>query len=374
MGFYNFNKPVVGGRFFGRSAALRTINDGFSMGRSYAIGGGSKIGRTSILAQLHQLLREQLITNKKQTRQTPIYIDMVNVPHKIALVTVKYYWEALIRGARSATVDSGGLPPMPENPLLQKRCPEPWKTLREQINQLEKLTVGTSAWSHYVWLIDNADLLFEPVHEEEAVFIRELMTNEISHDHTSVVLAGGRMLKESFTDIDSPFKAARQYNLGLFNEQECRNLCRAGIPQLEPQIIEQLFALTGGHPYALQRLLAVLEMQYPPYNIELAVTQAENDLTNLWQSVWDEIDFGRDLNYSGTYAAPEHLLMQLLIETNSPIELRNAERELGLKPLREVADLFEYLGIVQRGILGDARMVNANVTLWNTWYRQRVRE
>lgn len=372
MGFYTYDKPLAGARFCGRAILLRTLRDGLRLGRSFALGGGPKTGRTSLLAQLHYLLREQRSLVSHQTRQVPVYLDAAANAGGAAVVVAKTYWDALIRGARNAAVEGGGLPPLGASPL-EKRCPEPWKVVRHEIAELERLTVGTSAWSRYVWLVDNADRLLERGREDEAVFLRDLMSGALPCEPTAVVLAGGRTLRESFTETDAPFPAARPVAVGLFHDNEARALMRSGLGKLETHTIDSLLALTGRHPYALQRLLAELELQHPPYALDAALLRAQADLNDLWQAVWNEIDLGRDLSYSGTYAAPEHALMQLLIDTNGPVELRRAERELGLKPLREIADLFEYIGVAERVLLGDARMVHAHVPLWNAWYTTRVR-
>jgi hypothetical protein len=372
LGFYAYDKPLAGARFCGREVLLRTLRDGLRLGRSFALGGGPKSGRTSLLAQLHHVLREPRASAPRQALQAPIYFDGAASVGPLPVAVARAWWDALLRGARNAAIESGGLPPLAPT-TLEKRCPEPWKVLRSELVQLERVTIGTSAWSRHVWLIDNADHLLAHGRDDEAAFVRDLMAGAILREPAAVVLAGGRTLHESFAETKSPFPAARPINVGLFNEREAQALIHLGLPRLDPGLVETLLSLTGRHPYVLQRLLAELELQQPHYNLDAAVAAAQSDLEALWQAVWEQIDLGRDLCHSGTYAAPEHALMQFLTESAAPVELHAAERALGLKPLRETADLFEYLGVAERVLLGDARMIRAHVALWNGWYGDRVR-
>ena len=97
-------------------------------------------------------------------------------------------------------------------------------------------------------------------------------------------------------------------------------------------------------------------------------------MIELFEAVWRELDLGRGVTYRGAYAAPEHALLQHLIECGAPVDLKTAERDLGIKPLREFAELLEYCGVVERVLVGDTTCFRAPGRLWNSWYSARVRQ
>ena len=72
------------------------------------------------------------------------------------------------------------------------------------------------------------------------------------------------------------------------------------------------------------------------------------------------------------YAAPEHALMQLLIDYGAGCDVKSAERELGIRPLKEYAEMLEYVGVGEKAILGNDVQVRPQFDLWNIWYAERV--
>ena len=92
-----------------------------------------------------------------------------------------------------------------------------------------------------------------------------------------------------------------------------------------------------------------------------------------FESIWDTIDDGRELTYRGSYAAPEHAIMQTLIHAgNRGLTAKQLEREIGLRPIKEYTEVLEYLGVIERTMRGPSFLLTASCTLWNDWYRERI--
>ena len=89
--------------------------------------------------------------------------------------------------------------------------------------------------------------------------------------------------------------------------------------------------------------------------------------------IWNEFDLERGISYRGAYAAPEHALMQLLIELGSEgCSSREAERRLGVRPIKEYSEFLEFLGVVERITRQDYYILRGGFQLWNTWYSERI--
>ena len=52
--------------------------------------------------------------------------------------------------------------------------------------------------------------------------------------------------------------------------------------------------------------------------------------------------------------------------------VKMAERELGIKPLKEFAELLEYCGVAERRMVANDTVLVAHVGLWNIWYAERI--
>lgn len=354
--------------FFGREVLLRSLREAVRHGRSVVVCGGPKTGRTSTLRELARLLRDD--AERGQHRVVPVVFDATSPPGRAPAPVVARRWRDALDGAlRAAAVETGArVPPLTE----PARGSVVWQALRASLAELERSAAGTAAWSRHVWLVDDADCLLEAGREDELAFVADLTRGALPGGPVAVVLAGGRRLRESALEAAGPFTGLRTLGLGALDDGAARALARAGAPDLDPPTLADLLRLSGRHPWVLQRLLTELEAQATGPDLGEAHLRAAAELEVLWQRVWDEIDLGRGLTYRGAYAAPEHALLQLLVESGAPLDVPTAERQLGLRHLRETAELLEYLGVAERRLRADTPVFQALGALWGAWYGDRV--
>lgn len=372
MAVYVFDRPVVGpGAFFGREVLLRSLRDAVRHGRSVIVCGGPLTGRTSTLLELARLLRDGSAREQRRTRVVPVVIDAASPPGRMTTQATHRYADALDAARRASAVATGAVAPSLTAPL-RRPVAEPWKALRDSLAELERAAAGTSAWGHHAWLVDNADHLLEAGREDELGFVRDLAQAGLPGGPVAVVLAGGRRLRESLAEARGPFAGLRALALGALDEGAARALARRGVRDLEPPTVAELLRLSGRHPWVLQRLLADLEAQPTAPDLDEALRQVGGELETLWQRLWDELDLGRALTYRGAYAAPEHAFLQLLVEGDAAIDVALAERQLGLRPLRETAECLEYLGLAERRLKADTPVFRALGALFGAWYGERV--
>ena len=108
-------------------------------------------------------------------------------------------------------------------------------------------------------------------------------------------------------------------------------------------------------------------------NLRAAADNASMRLEPIFERLWSAFDRGRGVNYRGSYAAPEHALMQVLMEMGEyGCTSKQAEREVGLRPLKEFADFLVSCAVVERNMRDNQYVLQAKNMLWNDWYRQRI--
>src|SRR4051794_34975323 len=97
MSAFVYDKPVVGvGRFTGREHLLRSLTDGVRQGRSFAVIGGPKIGKSSTMGQVIARLRERFIRYPQETKLVPIVLDAKAIAAMAPLAAAKHLWQAVV--------------------------------------------------------------------------------------------------------------------------------------------------------------------------------------------------------------------------------------------------------------------------------------
>ncbi len=255
------------------------------------------------------------------------------------------------------------------------RVRDPWQTFVEALTELAERSQGTAAWARYVLLIDDADMLFARGYERHLDVFAKMVRGELAGGPAALVLGGGRLLRECLLDGKaSVFASLRPLFLGVLRKPEAAALVRSGLPELDERVLDELLRASGRHPFVLQRLLAELEAQEGNCDVAEAMELAHHDVEQFCEALWHMFDLERGVTYRGTYAAPEHALMQLLLDYGTAIDTRTAELQLGIKPLKEFAELLEYAGVAERVLKADLPYLKAHFELWNSWYAERILE
>lgn len=231
---------------------------------------------------------------------------------------------------------------------------------------------GTPRWCRYVLIIDHADVLFTPSLEGCLEPLAELLAAGAPGSPLGLLAAGGRLSREMLRESGMPLRSLRPLLLGALRESEAVALIRVGNPEMEESEVQALQQLSGRHPYVLQCLLCEMEKAGFKISAKNAVRGAAARIQALFAAIWAEFDLGRGVTYRGAYAAPEHAFMQLLIDREQEVDLRLAEHDLGIKPLKEYAEFLEYVGVIERVLRGNTFLVKAGFSIWNSWYRERL--
>lgn len=368
---YDSARPVAGpGAFVGRELLVRSIVAGLEKGRSFVLAGGPAVGKTSTLLQIGGTFRLRWHRQPSDTKIVPVYIDALQWPRDDP-GSAKLYWKSVVAEVTHPQV-VGANPLMERLELELTRKGEPYRELKDALTELSRKLRGTAGWSRYVLLIDNADLLTERSHDRHLEFLLELTQEESFWGPTAILFAGGRLLRESLRERRSPLRHARLMTLSVLRETEADALIQRGFPSYAERSRAGLRSVTGNHPWLLTRLLAELERRGGAGDPRAVAREIAKELEPLFARVWEELDMGRRVTYRGAYAAPEHALLQYAIDYRSPISVKAAERDLALRPLKEYAELLEYLGVAEHVLTGDAPQLRAGVELFNQWYGKRI--
>lgn len=367
-----FDRPVYGNSgFIGREQLMRSVFRGLQQGRDFAIVGGPRTGRTSVLAQLLTLTHQQWVREPRATKVVPVTLDLESVNQSGAEFVPKALWEQVVAATSDPKIhgQGGALPKFRELKFL--RGVDPWQLVRDALAEAWRAHAGTMAWCQYVLFIDNADWLFTHRLDAAAEPLAAFLAAEDPGAPLAYVISGARLVREDLRETSSLFRGARMLGLGVLRESEARSLGKTQLPHLDTATLDEAMRLTGRHPYMLQRVFAELEL-HGDAGIEGVGARLAPELEPLYARLWGELDMNRGVTYRGAYAAPEHALMQLLIDYQVPVPLGTAERELGIKPLKEFAELLEYLGVAEQHLRGNTILFSAPNALWNDWYVRRV--
>jgi len=207
--------------FFGREQEIRQITERASQA-SFAIIGGRRIGKSSLLGRLH---RVSLPAAGLRT----LYRDCSAVPlHDILSDTAVKDWRSPLPLDVHDTLDNGLRSPAADKPL--------------------------------VLLLDEADKLV-PVDRAGKWPLFSALRALANSGQTQVVLSGERTLRDALRDPESPlFNFTNEILLGPLDQRAVEELVTHLMEQLEIDlvgeraIVERMWAFTSGHPNVVQRL------------------------------------------------------------------------------------------------------------------------
>ncbi len=226
---YVISGPVSGNMFFGRDyelkAITRTVRD-----RSFAIVGGRKIGKTSVLRKVHDLLAHT-------SGFAPIYLDCQHV------ITYREFFDALALASQLDAV-ADALP----------------DALRRIAVHLRRQHGGVML----VILLDEVDQLL--AHDRQQRMRLFLVMRALSQEGVCrFVFCGERQLNGALHDPQSPlFNFCNILRLSYLLERDARRIitepmAEMGVSFEEPALlVDEIIALSSCHPNVVQAICRML--------------------------------------------------------------------------------------------------------------------
>lgn len=239
-------RPVSGGSFFGRRAELRALVNNLREvrpGEAVLLWGPRRIGKTSLLLEF----RQSVINGADYV---PVFVDMQRLSGRSATMFLLDISRAIVKALDSPTVKAPNLSRMKRDPLGY------FRGFLENVPALQNKLI--------VLILDEFQLLGELKDEEVSLAdINRYFRSLLQHQHgLTIVFSGGGVLETLLRQPEASFmlELARHQKLGCLDEAAARQLIVEPLPRIryEEQVVEDLLALTAGHPYYLQWLCSEL--------------------------------------------------------------------------------------------------------------------
>lgn len=365
----------VGGTsgFYGRTGELRRVLNCLERGDSVALIGGAKVGTTSLLNQIKQNQYDLFNLLYQGIKTVPVVVDLQAAGGRAQLLP-SLIWDAVSTALQDSPVRGPAGAVELKKPDFRRAGNQCWRELEEALSLTWKGLRGTAVWCHYALLLDGADIFSSGEFMESLEPLFTLAERKDDWAPVSLVFAGGREFREFMLDSKTPGVSGLQpVFLGALREDEATAMVRQMVPGANVRLFKEIAYLTGNHPYLLNILLDEIIEYDLLRNLRAAADNASMRLEPLFERIWAAFDRGRGVNYRGSYAAPEHALMQVLMEMGEyGCTSKQAEREVGLRPLKEFADFLVACGVIERTMRDNQYVLLAKNMLWNDWYRQRI--
>jgi hypothetical protein len=312
---YNSTKPH--NLFVGRQELLDELINGFRNGNSFAVLGGRRCGKTSLLLELERRLQKR--ETLRPFTSIPRYLDMQ------ALGQISS--EELFEQIYSLVVQDVAAPKW--NPS------SPGKEYQNFLDHLDRAAELLKSTYRPRWLVlllidelDSAigrlpnDMFFQN--------IRNLLMVSRFNIHFRLVATGVKNLTGLISSGSSPLNNLTPKALGIMSYSEAQQLVRHGLSgEIPPAIESQVFRLTGMHPYLLQALFERIDLEnaLDITVLERAVRKFLKE-TRTFQKWFDGFGNAERMVYNALSSAPEGRLsierLRSLLDFRVRLELDDA--------------------------------------------------
>lgn len=339
-----YNCSVPGRSFVGYELLRREVLRGFVNEKSYALLGGRRCGKTSLLMKLREDLQQGGMAS---FRVLPRFLDIQSlVPRSPFDLFSRIH----------ALVSEGLDAPAWDSPPPRQTYQEFLKRLDELHPMLERAHGGR--WL-VVLLIDELDAAPRHLPDSESFEnLRNLLMESRFKSYFRVVASGcsemGKLIGSG-----SPLNNLAKIYTRVLSVEETRELVAKGFPEgLSRETEDELLHQTGGHVYALQGLLEALHegpQPITPKIIQSASERFASDHSSDFKVWHDDLgDSGRACYAELVHAAPEGRTKQQLRERVD----RSHSVSDGLVAL-------SYHGLIHEEETGQKRIAG---TLFKDWF------
>ncbi|MBD3337620.1 MAG: CHAT domain-containing protein [Candidatus Lokiarchaeota archaeon] len=344
---YNCTKP--GNLFAGYDRLLQQLINGFRDGNSFALIGGRRCGKTSLLFQLQKELDE---TNYESIHPLSRYFDIQ------ALDQISC--EILFEEIYSLTVSDIEAEPW--------QCDHEGKPYQTFLSCLDK--VKTSLEKNFgpdwvvILLIDELDAAIHSLPDDHFFQnLRNLLMTSRFHRHFRLVASGVNDLTNLISSGSSPLNNLRAKYLNILTIKQARQLISFGFPDFDDDLEQRLLRITGRHPYLLQGLLE-----------KLWTNRNNPDLHYLKLCVREFLHEHNDFNrWIDAFGLSEHAVYQTLSKTpDGSMHVRDLKNELESSFSPQLDDALRTLGY--HGVIDDSDPDEPQIagTMFRDWYQDNV--
>jgi hypothetical protein len=340
---YNCTKP--GNLFVGYKDLLEEIVDGFYNGNSFAIIGGRRIGKTSLLMQLEKRLKNE---------KSDIYhfIPCRFSIQELGKITPSIMFERIY------------------NFVTQDINAESWKhsesgnEYQEFLKQLASIVPNLNDKYGDNWvivlMIDELDAALSKLKDDQFFQnLRNFLMESPFNANFRLVATGVKDLAQLISSGSSPLNNLIHKYLGILDEKQAIALVQKGFNEWHYQggWMELLFRVTGRHPFILQGFLEKLWKQNTVWNRKSIHLAAQSFLK-------EHKDFQHWIHM---FSDADKAVYRCLVETSEDKIYESELRRKIEETLKEmVGDAITVLSY--HGVINDSDNIQIAGTLFRDWY------
>lgn len=341
---YNCTQP--GNLFVGYERVRRKLLSGFRNGNSFALLGGRRMGKTSLLMQIERDLQEEDLS---PFTPLPRYLDIQGLGQLTPALLFESIYSLVVREVEPPSWSSG----------------EPGREYQDFLEHLEAASAALDQKYGSDWLVillvDELDAAISSLPDDQFFQnMRNLLMVSRFHRHFRVAASGVNEMTKLISSGSSPLNNLRNVYLGVLTGKQARQLISFGFPDgLDPEIELLLFQLTGGHPYLLQGLLEKLWEDKADLDKNTVKSAARDFLR-------EHHDFHR---WMDAFSEAAHATYQLLSEApEGAMHVRDIRHKMDSLLAPEIDDALTILSY--HGVIDDSRSDEPQIagTMFRDWY------
>jgi AAA domain-containing protein len=363
---YDYTKPVSDPRMFiGRAEIRNEILQGARRGDSYAVIGGTRSGKTSLLFEVKRVLMEELGSDSACV-VGPVFLSTHQFP-KLCQAAI---YREIVANFRSTVLPLR----FPKLDLGYGRLFEPTITEDQAFpafqEVLEQIVRTVSQELRIVIMIDEVDELQR--HEWSKTFfnnLRHLISQSPLQQNLSMVIAGTLAIYSLYRVAGSPFLnvISGTKRLRLLTLDESSELINAPTgSQVDPAIVQHMYSQTGGHPFLIQYIMKNL---CDESSAALQGVKRDDVDRVVDKFLRERQDFS---NWASKFRPHDKDVYRLI--ANSPEVIRKAEvvRAVGeAEQANDSLDLLAHLGLIRET---ERNRYEAGGLMFKTWFDEHFED
>ena len=339
---YDFSRPVRDpNMFYGRQEIRQEVLDGVRQGSSFAIIGGTRIGKTSFLFQIRHALLEQL-KGPQNTVIGPVFLST----HEFPRLSQAVIYRRIVEEFRTTLSIPGSQADWQRGVRLFDQSLTEDEAFSAFRQALETVFQSRDTDRRIVVMIDEVDELSR--YEWSHSFfnnLRHLISQTSAGERIAIVIAGTLAIRALYDVAGSPFLNVIQgtKTLELLSRSETEEL--VGRPtgyRVPVPVVRSIFFETGGHPFLVQYLMRYLCAQFGD-ELERVT---EQDLHNVVERYFDErTDFD---NWVSNFSDVERRAYYAIASSPEGTTRADLVRSLGdPKPVNHAIKMLVHIGVVR---------------------------
>jgi hypothetical protein len=339
---FDFSRPVRDpAMFLGRRDIRTEVLEGVRQGASFALIGGTRIGKTSLLFQVRHVLLEQL-KGQQNAVIGPVFLST----HEFPRLSQAVIYRRIVEEFRTTLAIPGSADEWRNGVRLFEPTLSEDEAFDAFRQALETVFQSREVDRRIVIMIDEVDELSR--YEWSHSFfnnLRHLISQTTAGERIAIVIAGTLAIRSLYEVAGSPFLNVIQgtKTLDLLSRSETEEL--VGRPtgyRLDTSVVSAIFFETGGHPFLVQYLMKYLCLQFG----EDLSRATEKDLLSVVERYFDErTDFD---TWVSDFADAERQAYHLIASTAQGATRSELVKAIGdPKQVNHAIKMLVHIGVVR---------------------------